>query len=245
VAQLRQLLTEYLRPALIYTVPTFHNPTGATLTAARRRVLVELVAAHNRFQPDPIAVLEDDGYALTRFEGEPLPTLFELSAGAFAYSSSFSAALAPGLRVGYLVLPEPLARELTRAANATYIGPSLLGQATVYEFVRRGALEPHLARLRDELRRRRDALVAALERHFPDGTWSPPAGGFFLWLRLPVGTDGRRLVERAAARFAVPGTAFASTANMLRLSFAVLDCDELAAAVEALAAARAVERPSG
>jgi 2-aminoadipate transaminase len=107
----------------------------------------------------------------------------------------------------------------------------------VYEFLRRGALEPHVLRLRDELRARRDALTAALARHFAGATWNRPEGGFFVWLELPPGTDGRAVLERAEGVTAVAGTSFGWSANCLRLSFAGAAPDELEAAVERLAAA--------
>jgi DNA-binding transcriptional MocR family regulator len=235
--QLRQLLTEYLRPALVYTIPAFHNPTGALMSLARRRVVVELIAARNGVLREDILLLEDDSYGLTRFEGERLPSLLEVSGGATGYLSSFSTTVAPGLRVGWLVLPDALAGQIAAAANATYISPVQLGQATVYEFIRRGSFEAHLGRLREALRLRRDTLVEALGEHFPDGEWTVPGGGFFLWLRLPVGTDSRVLLERAAVRFGEPGTAFSSTANNIRLSFAAVSPDELASGIERLAAA--------
>lgn len=239
VGELAQQLAEYRRPALVYTIPSFHDPTGYTMAADRRRSLVELVRAHNARETDGIVLVEDDAYGLTRFEGERLPALFDLSAKTSIYSSSFSTTIAPGLRVGWLVLPEGLALRLAEIATATYITPALLGQATAYEFIRRGSFEPHLTRLRDSLKLRRDALLDALAQHFPDSACSRPQGGFFVWLELPAGTDSRVFLERAQLNSAVPGTAFASTANALRLSYAAGSPEELAAGVERLAAARA------
>src|SRR5262249_14651622 len=142
-----------------------------------------------------------------------------------------------GLRVGWWILPDALAGQLAEAAASTYITPVLLAQATVYEFLRRGALEPHVARLREELRTRRDALLAALERHFAGATWSRPEGGFFVWLELPPGTDGRAVLARAEGVTAVAGTSFGWSSNCLRLAFAGAAPDELGVAVERLAAA--------
>src|SRR5918999_535469 len=147
------------RPAFLYVIPTFQNPTGRTLSAERRRRLVELAAEHE------LLVLEDDPYGAVRFEGEAVPTLFELAGGPgapIAYSSSFSKTVAPGIRVGYLVLPERLARAVEAAAASTYITPALLSQATVQEFLRRGHLDRNLKLVRSLLQARRDALVDAL-----------------------------------------------------------------------------------
>src|SRR5665213_643601 len=117
------------RPAFLYLIPTFQNPSGRTLSVERRRRIVELAAEHE------LLVLEDDPYGLVRFEGEALPSLYDLSGGEVAYSSSFSKTIAPGLRVGWFVLPEALARQIEAEATSTYITPVLLGQATVHEFV--------------------------------------------------------------------------------------------------------------
>src|SRR5205814_5735058 len=119
-----------------------------------------------------------------RVEGEPVPWLLELSEGNTAYSSSFSKTIAPGVRVGWFILPDHLARELEAAATATYITPVLLGQATVYEFIRRGSFESNVARVSELLRARRDAMVEALDRELPSAKRSHPNGGYFIWLEL-------------------------------------------------------------
>ena len=126
------------KPAFLYTIPTFQNPSGRTLSAERRRRLVELAREHE------LLVLEDDPYGLVRYEGEA-PPLFELEGGDLvAYSSSFSKTIAPGIRVGYFVLPQALETELEALAVSTYITPVLLSQGTVFEFLRRGNFEPNL-----------------------------------------------------------------------------------------------------
>src|SRR6478609_7644969 len=145
-------------PAFLYLIPTFQNPSGRTLTADRRRRIVELSREHGLF------VLEDDPYGLIRYEGEPLPSLHELSGGVIGYSSSFSKTIAPGLRVGWFVLPPDLAKQIEATATSTYITPVLLGQATVYEFVSRGLFEPNVERVAGLLRGRRDAMLTAVDR---------------------------------------------------------------------------------
>src|SRR5881227_1097774 len=193
------------KPAFLYTIPTFQNPSGRTLSAERRTRVVEVAREHD------LLVLEDDPYGLVRFEGEPPPTLFELEGGRHvAYSSSFSKTIAPGLRVGYFVLPQVLEQDLEALATSTYITPVLLGQATVFEFLRRGNFEPNLERVATLLRARRDAMLEALERELPDARWSRPQGGYFIWLELPGGGDAAKLLERAASAGVtfVPGADF-------------------------------------
>jgi 2-aminoadipate transaminase len=179
--------------SFLYTIPTFQNPSGRTLPTERRRRLVELAREHD------LIVLEDDPYGLVRFEGDAPPSLFELAGGEdVIYSSSFSKTVAPGVRVGYFVFPEDLARAVEVMAVSTYITPVLLAEATVYEFIARGAFEPNLQRVCDLLRTRRDAMLAALAGEFPDDArWSRPEGGYFLWLDLPPAIRADDLLDRA------------------------------------------------
>src|SRR5436853_2178354 len=184
-------------PAFLYTIPTFQNPSGRTLSAERRRRIVELAREHE------LLVLEDDPYGLVRYEGEPLPTMFELDGGTnVAYASSFSKTIAPGVRVGYFVLAGPLAAQIEALAVSTYISPPFLAQATVHEFVRRGNFEPNLVRVNDLLRARRDAMLEALEHGLPDGAaWSRPEGGYFVWVDLPDAAPDLAAAEKAGVTF--------------------------------------------
>ena len=218
------------RPGLAYLMPTFHNPTGRVLTRDDRWRLGSLL--HRR----QILTLEDDSYGLLRFEGEPVQTLFELSARTMVFSTSFSATIAPGLRVGVFVLPDALAGELARKANDTFITPPLLAQATVFEFLRRGLFEPHLEQLKDRLRARRDAMLDALERHVGDGAvWSRPPGGIFVLLELPPGTDAKDVLARAEGVEARAGIDVHGRPNAVRLNFAGVEIDEIEPGIERLA----------
>jgi 2-aminoadipate transaminase len=223
------------KPAFVYLIPTFQNPSGRTLSEERRRRIAELAREHE------VLVLEDDPYSLVRFEGEPLPSVFELSGGEIAYSSSFSKTIAPGLRVGWFVLPEPLAREVELTANGTYIGPVLLGQAAAHEFVTRGLFEPNLERVRGLLGKRRDAMLAALDRDLPEIRITRPEGGYFLWAELG-GVDATELLARAEAAGVtfVKGTDFDGEPDTLRLAYSFVSVDEIAEGVSRLAAALAV-----
>jgi len=235
--EIHNMLVQYTTPALIYTIPSFHNPTGATLTAPRRRRLLELVRGQSMVQVQGMQIVEDDSYALTRFEGESQHALFDLSGKLTIYLSSFSTTIAPGLRVGWLILPELLAEQIAAAAADTYITPSLLSQATVFEFITRGSFERHLDELRAGLRLRRDAMLAALARHMPDGRWYRPEGGYFVWAELPGEPDGRAVLERAQGVTAVAGTSFSAMSSWLRLSYAASAPDVIEAGVERIAAA--------
>jgi len=220
------------RPAFLYLIPTFQNPSGRTLSEERRRRIVELAREHE------LLVLEDDPYGLVRFEGEPLPSLFELSGGEVAYSSSFSKTIAPGLRVGWFVFPEALAREIEATATATYITPVLLGQATVHEFLQRGLFEPNLERVRELIGARRDAMVAAFDRELPDVRITRPDGGYFIWAELG-GVDAGGLLTRAEAAGVtfVKGTDFDGGPDSLRLAYSFVSLEQIDEGVARLAAA--------
>jgi 2-aminoadipate transaminase len=225
-------------PAFLYLIPTFQNPTGRTLPGEARRAVVDLAAEHD------LLVLEDDPYGLVRFEGVAPQTLHELEGGErVVYSSSFSKIVAPGVRVGYLVLPEALAGRVEAVATSTYISPALLSQATVYEFLRRGSLDRNLGLVRSLLKARRDALLGALDERL-GGTgarWNRPEGGYFLWLDLPEGVDSEALLanaERIGVTF-VPGPDFfprgGGGRSAARLAFSFASPAQLGDAVARLA----------
>jgi DNA-binding transcriptional MocR family regulator len=222
--------------AFLYTIPTFQNPSGRTMSEERRRRLAELASQRG------LLVLEDDPYGLVRYEGEPLPSVFELAGGeSVVYCSSFSKTVAPGLRVGWYVLPPQLAAELEALATSTYISPPYLSQATVLEFLRRDDFDPNLERVNGLLRERRDAMLEALPREMPeDATWTKPDGGYFVWLDLPSGLPASELLaqaEEAGVTF-VKGADFfpggRGGEQSLRLAFSFVSPDEISDGVARL-----------
>src|SRR3954452_14658119 len=227
---LEAALREGDRPAFLYVIPTFQNPSGRTLSEERRRRIVELAREHD------LLVFEDDPYGLVRYEGTPLPSLLELSDGAAISSSSFSKTIAPGLRVGWFVLPDALAREVEATATSTYITPVLLGQATVHEFVSRGLFEPNLERVVGLLRARRDAMLTALDRELPGVRVTRPDGGYFLWADLDDDVDAGELLTRAEENGVtfVKGTDFGGPPSSLRLAYSFVSLDEIAEGVSRL-----------
>ena len=230
---LEQALASGPKPAFLYTIATFQNPSGRTLTEERRRRVVEIAREHELF------VLEDDPYGLVRYDGDPLPTLFELEGGVnVTYASSFSKTVAPGVRVGYFVLPAPLAKQIEALAVSTYISPPFMTQATVHEFLGRGNFEPNLERVKRLLGARRDAMLDALEQQLPDGaTWSRPEGGYFVWVDLPHDAPTVAQAEAAGVTFVAGQDFFAdgSGAQSMRLAFSFVSPDEIAEGVARLA----------
>ena len=225
------------KPAFLYTIATFQNPSGRTLSLERRRRIVEIARAHD------LLVIEDDPYGLIRFEGEPIPTMFELDGGDHViYESSFSKSVAPGVRVGYFVLPAALAAQVEALAVSTYITPPYLTQATVYEFLRRGSFEPNLVKVNKLLRARRNAMLKALDKHLAGAaTWTRPQGGYFVWLDLHSGPDTGDVLPQAEAAGVpyVKGADFFPRASgghhSVRLAFSFASPDEIGRGVARLA----------
>lgn len=178
---------------VVYTIPTFQNPSGRTLSRENRTRLVELARDAGAL------IFEDDPYGELRFDGEPLPRLFELANGeGVLFLSSFSKTVAPGIRTGYVILPPDLVPEIEALVLEHYVSPAIFVEAALYDFVTSGRYEPNLARVREGLRIRRDAMMGTLERELGESaTWSQPEGGYFLWLDLPAGVRGDMLLARA------------------------------------------------
>ena len=222
--------------AFLYTIPTFQNPSGRTLSVERRLRLAELARERQ------LLVLEDDPYGLVRYDGDPLPSVFELANGeGIAYCSSFSKTVAPGVRVGWYVLPPELAAAIEALAVSTYISPPYLSQATVLEFLRRESFGPNLERVNGLLRERRDAMLEALARELPeDASWTRPDGGYFVWVELPSGPPSSELLaeaEEAGVTF-VQGADFfpggRGGEHALRLAFSFVSPEEIAQGVSVL-----------
>ena len=194
VDQLARML-RVRRAKLVYTTPSAQSPTGAVLSEARREALLELSDRHQ------IPILEDDYDSELRFEAAPLPALKTRDpAGRVIYAGTYSKALFPGLRVGYVVAARPLLARLALHKTIAEFSTDGVAQAAVLELSTSGALERHVRRVRRIYARRRDALLAALERHMPGGTvWKRPHGGHAVWVTLPDDIDGPGLQAEALA----------------------------------------------
>jgi DNA-binding transcriptional MocR family regulator len=223
------------RPRFLYTVPTFHNPTGRCLAGERRQLLVELAAAYN------VLVVEDDIYARLSYDGSPPPPLKLLDQAAnVVYVSSYSKVLMPGLRLGYLLAPAHLAERLLSLRRATDLCSPPLLQRTLAAFLHNGGLKRHLKRVMPQYRERRNTLLAALQRYMPASVqWTMPQGGFCAWLTLPNYHDFADL-EQAALRMGwavTPGEVFLAAPEArksLRLCFGSQPPETIQAGVELL-----------
>jgi DNA-binding transcriptional MocR family regulator len=228
-------LADGLEPRLAHIIPNFQNPAGFTLARPKRDRLLELAREHD------FTIFEDDPYVALRFRGETLPTMLDLDEGdgRVVYASSFSKTVCPGIRVGYLVGPEGLIADVRKLATNTYISPSMVSQAIVYEFCRSGAIQSSIESVKRALGERAQRLCEALERELPDARFRPPEGGYFLWVELPEGTDGDALFEAAAQRGVqfVKGSDFMLEGgeNQLRLAYSGVTPEQIDEGVRRLA----------
>jgi 2-aminoadipate transaminase len=190
---LDRLDREGRRPKFIYTIPTFHNPAGVTMSLPRRKRLVEVARERE------LLILEDNPYGLLRFEGEPLPTLHSLDGGAFVvYLGTFSKILAPGLRLGWAVAPQPVYQKLNIGKQAADLCSSAFSQLFVAHYFRTGAWPELVRAYREIYARRRDVMLAALDEFLgPQAAWTRPQGGMFVWATLPDYIDTTDLLARA------------------------------------------------
>ncbi|MCP9956111.1 MULTISPECIES: PLP-dependent aminotransferase family protein [Streptomyces] len=224
---------------LLYLVPTFQNPTGRTLPAARRAAVAEAAARHGFW------IVEDDPYGELRYEGEQVPWIAASPAASdrTIVLGSFSKIMAPGLRLGYLRAPAAIRRSCVLAKQAADLHTSTVDQAAAARYLRDSDLDAHIRTICDAYRERRDALLAGLSTALPFGSrWNRPAGGMFVWVALPEGHDATRLLHVAIRHEVayVPGAPFfAGTPDpaALRLSFTTHSPEEITEGLRRLAKA--------
>jgi len=235
VADLRRVQAAGSPARFMYVLPNFQNPTGRTLSEARRAALSAAAAELG------LPLLEDNPYGELWFDAPPPAPLTARHPGGCLYLGSFSKVLAPSLRLGYIVAPKVLFPKLLQAKQAADLHSPGFNQRVVAEVMKDGFLDRHVPRIRALYKAQRDAMLAALRQHMPAGvSWNQPAGGMFLWARLPQGMDSAALLPRAVDRGVafVPGAAFyadAADARTLRLSFVTASSDDIQRGVAALA----------
>jgi 2-aminoadipate transaminase len=187
-------LLRHHRPQLIYTMPTFQNPSGVVMSLERRRQLLELAGGYG------IPILEEDTYAELRYDGTSIPSLKAMDeASAVMNLGTFSKILFPGLRLGWLIAPRQVIRRFALSKQTEDLHSTTLGQWAIERLITAGHLESHLVSIRAAYRNRRDAMGKALEAGIVDDlTWRVPRGGFYFWCELPRNVDRARLSAKAA-----------------------------------------------
>ncbi len=236
-------LDEGPAPAFLYLITDGHNPLGVSLPVEKRQRLAGLAKRHR------MPILEDDAYGFLYYGESPAPPLRAFEDEWIFYLGSFSKILAPGLRAGWMVVPEPLVGTIAALKHSADLDTPSFSQRMISAFLDSGELPDHLALLRAEYRSRRDALLAALDRRLAGvARWNRPSAGMFVWVELPEGIDTAQLVRTAIETEQVafsPGMAFAvqgsrHASHCLRLSFGNLTPEEIDEGIERLA--RVIDR---
>lgn len=223
------------RPVLFYIIPDFQNPSGTVLSMEKRQALVDLAEKYGFW------IVEDSPYRRLRYRGQENPTMHELAPHLVLRMSSFSKLISPGLRVGYMLLPEPLAPAFLKFAEDTYINSSYFTQGIVYEYIRLGLLEPNIARLKTLYQARLDCMLDALCHEMGDlAEWHKPEGGFFVGMTLRGEFDTPELIARAshAGLLLSDGRGFFPEQTrqcFIRLPFCALTPEEIQSGITRLA----------
>lgn len=235
VAEIERRLKDGERPKLFYIIPDFQNPSGMVIPLAVRQRIADLAREYGFW------IIEDSPYRKLRYSGEDVPAVYDLCPQRTVRMSSFSKLISPGLRVGYAVLPAELAKPLLKFAEDTYINPSYLNQAMVYEFIQRGYLQETLPILKDLYSRRLNATLSALAGEMGGlADWVKPQGGFFVGVTLRAAVDADALLDSACKAGVIlsDGRGFyveRDGSRFIRLPFCALTPDEIETGIRRLA----------
>jgi 2-aminoadipate transaminase len=206
------------RIKFLYTVPTFSNPSGVTLSWERRLEILEICRSND------ILVLEDNPYGLLYFDAPPPRAMRSVEEDGVIYLGTFSKTLAPGFRVGWALAPHAIREKLILANEAAVLSPSSFTQMIISEYLSTADWRGQIDTFRGVYRERRDAMLLALHDYLPDLSWTVPNGGFYVWLKLPDNIDSKSMLPRAVKELVAytPGTAFYANGegrNFMRLAF--------------------------
>jgi DNA-binding transcriptional MocR family regulator len=228
------------RVKFLYTVPTFHNPAGVTLSVARREEVLAIC------QREGVLVVEDNPYGLLGFDGEVYPALRSADAEGVIYLGTFSKTFAPGYRVGWAAAPHAVREKLVLASESAILCPSHASQLSICAYLETCDWQGQIAEYREMYRGRRDAMVGALAEMMPQCSWNVPRGGFYTWVKLPEGIDARTMLPRATTALVayVSGSAFYADGqgtDHMRLSFCYPTVERIREGVRRLAGVVATE----
>ncbi|WP_297497899.1 PLP-dependent aminotransferase family protein [Thermococcus sp.] len=234
--KLEELERKGKRVKLLYTVSTFQNPMGVTMSLERRKKLIELAREYE------FIIVEDNPYSELRYSGEPIPPIKHFDdEGRVIYLGTFSKILAPGLRLGWISAHPHFIRKMEIAKQSIDLCTNTLGQAIAWKYVEDGHLDKHIPEIIEFYKPRRDAMLKALEEFMPEGVeWTRPDGGMFVWVTLPGGIDSKLMLEKAVSKGVayVPGEAFFAhreVKNTLRLNFTYVPEEKIREGIKRLA----------
>jgi len=223
-------------PKFIYTVPTFQNPSGETMSLSHRKKLLDIASEYD------FLIVEDDPYSELRFEGEFIPPIKSLDTkGRVIYISTFSKILAPGFRLGWVIASKEILHKFIQTKQATDLCTNGFSQHIAYEYINGGYLDSHVERIKELYKRKRDIMLKALEEYFPSEVkWTMPKGGMFIWVTLPKSIDTRLMFQKAIAKKVayVVGEAFypkGGNYNSMRLNFSYSEDEIITEGIKRLA----------
>lgn len=191
IDQVEEKINKY-KPKLIYTISNFQNPTGITMSEARRVELVKIATKYN------IPLIDDNPYGELRFAGKPVPELKSYGGDQVVTLKTFSKIIAPGFRIAWMNATKSINRQFEKVKQCTDLHTNAFSQYLLYEFVNQGFLEPHIEKIKADYRKKRELMLKVLEGTFPEGvSWTKPEGGLFLWLELPKHISAKELLPKA------------------------------------------------
>ncbi|WP_297518945.1 PLP-dependent aminotransferase family protein [Thermococcus sp.] len=234
--KLRELKAQGKKVKFVYTVSTFQNPMGVTMSVDRRKRLVELADEYD------FLIIEDSPYTELRYSGDPVPPVKHFDdTGRVIYLGTFSKILAPGFRLGWIAAQPQFIRKMEIAKQSIDLCANTLAQVIAWKYVENGYLDEHIPEIVEFYKPRRDAMLEALEEYMPEGVeWTRPDGGMFIWLTLPEGINTKMMLEKAVSKGVayVPGEAFFAhrdVKNTMRLNFTYVPEETIREGVRRLA----------
>ncbi len=233
VEQVEDRIKEY-NPRLIYVVANFQNPSGITLSYERRKKLVAIAEKYN------IPIVDDNPYGQLRFEGEDVPSLKSIGGDLVIELGTFSKIISPGLRIGWIAASKEVCNTFERMKQGSDLHTNTFAQYVIYEFVKDGALDKHIEKIKESYRERREVMIQAMEESFPEGVkFTRPQGGLFLWITLPEKLSATDLLDEAVQNGVayVPGYPFFAQGgghNTMRLNFSNAKPDAIKSGIQRL-----------
>ncbi len=223
-------------PKFLYTVPTFQNPSGETMSLGHRKELLNIASEYD------FLIIEDDPYSELVFEGEEIPSIKSLDKkGRVIYISTFSKILAPGFRLGWVIASKEIIDKFILAKQAMDLCTNVFSQYVAYEYINGGYLDKQVENIKKLYKRKRDIMLDSIKEYFPPGIkWTIPKGGMFIWITLPKNIDTRLMFQKALAKKVayVLGEAFypeGGNYNSMRLNFSYSDDDSIREGIKRLA----------
>jgi 2-aminoadipate transaminase len=233
---LKRLHRTGITPKFLYAVATFQNPSGESISLEHRKELIEIASEYD------FLIIEDDPYGELVFEGESIPSIKSLDTkGRVIYIGTFSKVLAPGFRLAWVIASEEIINKFALTKQSSDLCSNMFVQYIAYEYIKGGYLDKQIQHIKQLYRHKRDVMIKALEKYFPEGAkWTVPGGGMFLWVTLPKNVNTRLMFKRAVAKKVayVVGDAFypdSSNYNSMRLNFSYSDDDVIVEGIKRLA----------